>query len=137
MAGRMRCVSVLPSIGRFPPSSESSTGKPVRLASGWLNSRPGEYSPAAGSSLSRWLKTSCKISAIQKMGIEMPRIDPALMIWSAGRPGRLAETRPSGMPTTTAISSAVMTSSSEAGAAVVRVGQHRPVRVDGDAPVPR
>ncbi len=96
------------------------TGKPVRFASGCVNSRLGEYSPAAGSQLSRWLKTSCRISAIQKMGIEMPRIDPALMNWSAGRPGRLADARPSGMPTTIASRSAVMTSSSEAGAAVIR-----------------
>ncbi len=70
---------VLPSIGQLPPTIESSTGKPVRLTSGWLKSRAGEYSPAAGSQPSFWENTSCRISAIQKIGIDTPKIEPARM----------------------------------------------------------
>ena len=80
----------------------------------------GEYSPATGSRCSRCAKTSWKISAIQNTGIDTPRIAPALTTWSAARPGRIADHSPSGTPTRTAITSATMTSSSVAGAAVPR-----------------
>ena len=83
-----------------------------------MNSRLGEYSPAAGSQCSCWENTSCRISAIQKIGIDTPRIDPARMAWSARPPGQRADTRPSGTATTSAMISAAVTSSSEAGAAV-------------------
>ena len=58
------------------------------------------------------------MSAIQKIGIDTPRMEPARMAWSATPPGQRAETRPSGTATTSAMISAAVTSSSEAGAAV-------------------
>ena len=129
---------MLPSIGQLPVISASSTAEAgPTCVSGWLNSRSGEYSPAAGSTCSCWEKTSCRISAIQKIGIDTPRIEPARMAWSARRPGRRAETRPSGTPTASAMISAAITSSSEAGAAVHDVGQHRPVGVDRTGPSSR
>ena len=109
---------MLPSIGQFPLIVASIRLNPVRRASGWLNSRPGEYSPAAGSTCSRWLKTSWRMSAIQKIGMDTPRIDTARMAWSTRPPGQRADTSPSGTATASAMISAAVTSSSEAGAAV-------------------
>ena len=111
---------MLPSIGQLPPMIESSTGKPVRLMSGWLKSRAGEYSPAAGSHPSFWENVSCRISAIQKIGIDTPRIEPARMTWSAGRPGHAGRrSGQTGFRAASAMSSAAITSSTEAGAAVM------------------
>ena len=70
---------MLPSIGQFPVIAASIRLNPVCWASGWLNSRPGEYSPAAGSRCSRWVKTSWRISASQKIGMDTPRMEPARM----------------------------------------------------------
>ena len=60
------------------------------------------------------------MSAIQKIGIDTPRIEPALIVWSPTRPGQRADTSPSGTATTSAMSIATVTSSSEAGAAAAR-----------------
>ena len=60
------------------------------------------------------------MSAIQKIGIDTPKMAPTRMTWSTSRPGRAADIKPSGTPTATAMSSAAPTSSSEAGAALRR-----------------
>ncbi len=57
------------------------------------------------------------MSASQKIGIDTPRIEPARMVWSEARPGQRAEIRPSGSATSSAMISAAVTSSIEAGAA--------------------
>ena len=111
---------MLPNIGQFPVSGASIRPNPVSRVSGWVNSRLGEYSPATGSRRSRWAKTSWRMSAIQKIGIDTPRMAPALIAWSLARPGQRAEISPSGTATTSAMIMAAMTSSSEAGAATAR-----------------
>ena len=78
------------------------------------------YSPAAGSQPSRWANTSWRISAAQKTGIETPITEAILTRTSGSRPLNRAEISPSGRPTISARKRPAVTSSIDAGSAVLR-----------------